>query len=91
MFVGVVTGAYSSIFVAAPILVVLKEREPRYQQLRSRVAQRSAVRPAAARAGGPATSAEAATVGSPAAAGSQAKPAPATRPRPKSKRKCARG
>jgi preprotein translocase subunit SecF len=88
MFVGVVTGAYSSIFVAAPILVVLKEREPRYQQLRSRVAQRSAARPAAARAGEPAAaSPETAAVGSAAAAGSQAKSAPATRPRPKSKRK----
>ncbi len=88
MFVGVVTGAYSSIFVAAPILVVLKEREPRYQQLRSRVAQRSAVRPAAAGAAEPAgTSSETAAVGSAAAAGSQAKSAPATRPRPKSKRK----
>jgi preprotein translocase subunit SecF len=92
MFVGVVTGAYSSIFVAAPILVVLKEREPRYQQLRSRVAQRSAVRPAAAGAAAGAaepagTASETAAVGSAAAAGSQAKSAPATRPRPKSKRK----
>jgi adenine phosphoribosyltransferase len=31
MLIGVVTGAYSSIFIATPILVVLKEREPRYQ------------------------------------------------------------
>ena len=37
MLVGVVTGAYSSIFVATPILVVLKEREPKYQQLRARL------------------------------------------------------
>src|SRR4029453_2523662 len=36
MLIGVVTGAYSSIFVATPILVILKEREPRYQQLRAR-------------------------------------------------------
>ncbi len=33
MLIGVLTGAYSSIFVAAPILAVLKEREPRFQQL----------------------------------------------------------
>lgn len=37
MLVGVVSGAYSSIFVAAPILAVLKEREPKYQQLRARL------------------------------------------------------
>jgi preprotein translocase subunit SecF len=37
MLIGVVTGAYSSIFIATPILVVLKEREPRYQQLRARL------------------------------------------------------
>jgi preprotein translocase subunit SecF len=40
MLIGVVTGAYSSIFVATPILVVLKEREPRYQQLRARLESR---------------------------------------------------
>ncbi|MFM8943885.1 MAG: protein translocase subunit SecF [Actinomycetota bacterium] len=41
MLIGVVTGAYSSIFVATPLLVVLKEREPR------RAAQRERVRRAA--------------------------------------------
>src|SRR5262245_8076777 len=40
MLIGVLTGAYSSIFVATPILVVLKEREPRYQQLRARLESR---------------------------------------------------
>jgi preprotein translocase subunit SecF len=40
MLVGVVTGAYSSIFVATPILVMLKEREPKYQQLRARLESR---------------------------------------------------
>lgn len=40
MMIGVITGAYSSIFVATPILVVLKEREPRYQQLRARLQSR---------------------------------------------------
>jgi SecD/SecF fusion protein len=33
LFVGVVSGAYSSIFVASPVLVVLKEREPQYRKL----------------------------------------------------------
>jgi preprotein translocase subunit SecF len=36
LFVGVASGTYSSIFVASPILVVFKESEPRYQQLRAR-------------------------------------------------------
>jgi preprotein translocase subunit SecF len=36
MFVGVAIGAYSSVFVAAPVLVLLKEREPRYQDLEAR-------------------------------------------------------
>ena len=40
MLIGVVTGAYSSIFIATPILVILKEREPRYQQLRARLETR---------------------------------------------------
>jgi preprotein translocase subunit SecF len=44
MLIGVVTGAYSSIFVATPILVVLKEREPRYQQLRARLEGRPSAR-----------------------------------------------
>ena len=38
LFVGLLTGAYSSIFVATPILAWLKEREPRYVALRERSA-----------------------------------------------------
>jgi preprotein translocase subunit SecF len=37
LFVGVASGTYSSIFVASPLLALLKEREPRYQQIRARV------------------------------------------------------
>jgi preprotein translocase subunit SecF len=40
LFVGVASGTYSSIFVAAPILAVLKEREPRLRQMRARAAAR---------------------------------------------------
>jgi preprotein translocase subunit SecF len=36
LFVGLLVGAYSSIFVATPILAILKEREPRNQALRER-------------------------------------------------------
>ncbi len=42
LFVGVASGTYSSIFVASPILTILKEREPRYQQIRARAEQRQA-------------------------------------------------
>lgn len=37
MLIGTLVGTYSSIFVAAPLLAVLKEREPRYRQLRARL------------------------------------------------------
>jgi preprotein translocase subunit SecF len=37
LFVGLITGAYSSIFIASPILAVLKEREPRYAAIRERI------------------------------------------------------
>jgi preprotein translocase subunit SecF len=36
LFVGILTGAYSSIFVATPLLAAWKEREPRYRALRER-------------------------------------------------------
>ena len=42
LFVGVAVGTYSSIFVASPILVTFKEREPKYQQIKSRATQRAA-------------------------------------------------
>jgi preprotein translocase subunit SecF len=38
LFVGLLTGAYSSIFVATPILAWLKERQPRNRSLRERAA-----------------------------------------------------
>ncbi|MDQ4091458.1 MAG: protein translocase subunit SecF, partial [Actinomycetota bacterium] len=37
LLVGLLTGAYSSIFIAAPILAILKEREPRYAGVRQRL------------------------------------------------------
>ena len=33
LLVGLITGSYSSIFIATPVLAVLKEREPRYRAL----------------------------------------------------------
>jgi preprotein translocase subunit SecF len=36
LFIGLLTGAYSSIFVATPVLAAWKEREPRYRALQER-------------------------------------------------------
>jgi preprotein translocase subunit SecF len=59
LFVGVASGTYSSIFIASPVLALLKEREPRYQQIRARAMARGArpslravPRPAAVRQAG---------------------------------------
>jgi preprotein translocase subunit SecF len=48
LLVGILSGTYSSIFVATPILSMLKEREPRYRNIREKVlrdAKRSGVVP----------------------------------------------
>ena len=55
LLIGLLTGAYSSIFIAAPILAILKEREPRYASIKQRILAKGAVTPltpAAAAAGG---------------------------------------
>jgi preprotein translocase subunit SecF len=51
LFVGLATGAYSSIFVATPLLVEFREREPAMIQLRKKVAMREAAEAKAAREG----------------------------------------
>jgi hypothetical protein len=42
LFVGLLTGAYSSIFIASPLLAMLKEREHRYAAIRQRIEARGA-------------------------------------------------
>jgi preprotein translocase subunit SecF len=42
LFVGMLSGTYSSICIATPVLVDLKEREPQYKQLARQVAMREA-------------------------------------------------
>jgi preprotein translocase subunit SecF len=42
LFVGMLSGTYSSIFIATPVLCDLKEREPQYQALAKRVSVREA-------------------------------------------------
>lgn len=41
LFVGMLSGTYSSICIATPVLADLKEREPEYRQLRKQIAQRA--------------------------------------------------
>jgi preprotein translocase subunit SecF len=50
LFVGMLSGTYSSIFIATPVLTLLKERQKAYQQLAKRVALRASGGRAAQRA-----------------------------------------
>jgi len=50
LFVGMLSGTYSSIFIATPVLCDLKEREPQYRALAKRVAVRASGGRAAKRA-----------------------------------------
>ena len=70
LFIGLAVGAYSSLFLATPVVVDLKNREPRYQSLMKRVqARQSSARVVA----------EPATVGA-APAVRRGTPAPAPKP-----------
>jgi preprotein translocase subunit SecF len=42
LFVGMLSGTYSSICIATPVLAGLKEREPQYKELAARIARRAA-------------------------------------------------
>jgi preprotein translocase subunit SecF len=86
LFVGMAVGAYSSIFIATPLVAVLKEREPEMQALAKRVAQRAAAaRKAAAAAPGVAVpeTDEAGDQFAPAAAALREGAAPGERVQPK--------
>ena len=68
LFVGMLSGTYSSIFIATPVLADLKEREPQYKELAAKVNRRlaggrSAQRPAAETTSTTADTAAAATQG----------------------------
>ncbi|MEX0659595.1 MAG: protein translocase subunit SecF [Egibacteraceae bacterium] len=52
LFVGMAVGTYSSIFVATPLLVFLKEREARYAELKEKILARRGGEAAAAVAAG---------------------------------------
>ncbi len=50
LFIGMLSGTYSSLFIATPVLADLKEREPQYQTLAKRIAAKAASPRAAKRA-----------------------------------------
>ena len=47
LLIGLTSGAYSSIFIASPLLAMLKEHEPRYRQIRERLESRGTAHAAA--------------------------------------------
>src|SRR3954471_24842125 len=47
LLIGLASGAYSSIFIASPLLVIYKEREPRYRDIRRRMESRATAKPLA--------------------------------------------
>lgn len=58
LFVGILTGTYSSIFVATPVLSQLKESEPRYKNIKAKVLRDAAKKGAAAEPLSPALAAK---------------------------------
>jgi len=68
LFVGMLSGTYSSIFIATPVLADLKEREPQYKELAARVKRRAAGGRAAQRTAATGTTLGDATAATPAAA-----------------------
>ena len=71
LFVGMVSGAYSSIFIATPLLAQMKEREPDMKKLSARVRARRAKEAQKERVAGPASSAPASSTPIPSPEASQ--------------------
>jgi preprotein translocase subunit SecF len=69
LFVGMLSGTYSSIFIATPVLADLKEREPQYKDLAAKVSRRLAGSRSAQRGPAEAVDATAAAAAAPAAPG----------------------
>ncbi|MGH2925811.1 MAG: hypothetical protein ACRDK1_07555, partial [Solirubrobacterales bacterium] len=88
MMVGVASGAYSSIFIATPVLTHWKEREPTYRARRARLVEEMGRLPTfpeenvVARLGGEEPVPVGATAGAVAAAEAEPGPAPAVTPEP---------
>lgn len=78
LLIGLTASAYSSIFVASPLLAMLKEREPRYAGIKERLAGRVAA---------PLTPAAAAALAGGGVEESVVRPRPASRPAPRPRKK----
>jgi preprotein translocase subunit SecF len=65
LFVGMLSGTYSSICIATPVLADLKEREPQYKDLAAKIGRRAAGGRSAQRAAAATTVAAAAAAGVP--------------------------
>ncbi|MFM8304756.1 MAG: protein translocase subunit SecF [Actinomycetota bacterium] len=95
LFIGLLTGAYSSIFVATPIVAWLKEREPRFRSVRERAEVQHARGEGSAgptEAGPTTASPSAPAAAAPAAPPPQSEPTPPSRgdgvaPRPRQQRR----
>jgi preprotein translocase subunit SecF len=84
LLIGLASGAYSSIFIASPLLAILKEREPRFRDVRRRVEARGGDVPVVPEppiaAAGTAMAAPADDAAEPAAVGVLPTPAPGRLP-----------
>jgi SecD/SecF fusion protein len=80
LIVGIASGAYSSIFIAAPLLAVLLEREPRFEHRRQELLRTGELQPAPARGA-------AATAPVPVADGPSGDDAPAAPPKRQRRRR----
>jgi preprotein translocase subunit SecF len=85
MFVGVAIGVYSSVFLAAPLLAVLKRRELRFRQLEQKLSDRERI--VARRAAAAPAAVPGAATGEAAAARATARTGTVAQPRSKSKRR----
>lgn len=83
LLIGLTASAYSSIYIASPLLALLKEREPRYAGIKDRLAARGG-----AGGGVPLTPAAAAVLaGTVPGAETDPRPRPAPRPAPRPRKK----
>ena len=80
LFIGVAAGAYSSIFIAPPLVAMWKEKEPRYAQLRARVERLAAQGPTAERPERPERPVRAGQARRPSSGGARRRPAPPPEP-----------
>jgi preprotein translocase subunit SecF len=80
LFIGVAAGAYSSIFIAPPLVAMWKEKEPRYAQLRARVERLAAQGPTAERPERPERPVRAGQARRPSSSGARRRPAPPPEP-----------